>query len=88
MRNALSLAFDETSTRSHMSSNIVSLNEKLSFSSLYFVSSEYSFVKLTNSRSYPDDLIDWFTDEDDETNDWSETSDEDESDDEYSVDRL
>jgi hypothetical protein len=71
-----------------MSLNIVSLNEKLSFSSLYFVSSEYSFVKLTNSRSYSDDLIDWFTDEDDETNDWSETNDEDESDDEYSVDRL
>ncbi len=66
----------------------MSLNEKLSFFSLYFVSSEYSFVKLINSRSYSDDLIDWFTDEDDEANDWDETNDEDESDDEYSVDRL
>jgi hypothetical protein len=80
---------------------MISLNEKLSFSSLYFVSSEYSLVKLINSRAYSDDLIDWFTDENDETNDrdetdekysWDrnrdETNDEDETSDEYSIDRL
>jgi hypothetical protein len=79
----------------------MSLNKNLSFSSLYFVSSEYSLVKLINSRLYSNDLIDWFTDESDETNDrdetkkeysWDrnrdETNDEDETSDEYSVDRL
>jgi hypothetical protein len=80
-----------------MSLNMISLNEKLSFSSLYFVSSEYSFVKLINSRSYFDDLIDWFTDKDDdkEANDRDETSEEyswdkslNETSDEYSIDRL
>jgi hypothetical protein len=55
----------------------------------------YNLAKLTNSRSYFDDLIDWFTDEDDETNDRDEIDDEyscdrdrDEISDEYSVDRL
>jgi hypothetical protein len=78
-----------------MSLNMMSLNEKLSFSSLYFVSSEYSFVKLINSRSYSDDLIDWFTDESDdeetndsEINDRDDVDDEDETNDEYSIDRL
>ncbi len=61
----------------------MSLNEKLSFSSLYFVSSEYNLVKLTNSRSYPDGLIDWFTDEGDD----DEANDRDEIDEEYSWDR-
>ncbi len=61
----------------------MSLNEKLSFFSLYFVSSEYSLVKLINSRSYSDDLIDWFTDE----NDDDKANDRDEIDEEYSWDR-
>ncbi len=53
--------------------------------SLYFVSSEYNLVKLVNSRSYSDDLINWFTDEnnDDEANDL-EINDRDEIDEEYS----
>jgi uncharacterized membrane protein required for colicin V production len=78
-----------------MSLNIVSLNKKLSFSSSYFVSSEHSFVKLINSRSYFDDLIDWFIDESDdeeannsEINDQDEVDDEDETNDEYSINRL
>ncbi len=91
MRNAFNLASDETSIRSHMSSNMISLNEKLSFSSLYFVSFKYNLVRLTNSRSYSvlEDLIDWFADEsdDDKTNDW-EINDRDESDDECSIDYL
>jgi hypothetical protein len=73
----------------------VSLNEKLSFFSLYFTSSEYSFVKLINFRSYFYVLIDWFIDEDDDEeandlkiNDRDEVDDEDETNDEYSVDRL
>ncbi len=78
-----------------MSLNMMSLNEKLSFSSLYLASFVYNLAKLTNSRSYSDDLIDWFTDENDETNDRDEIDDEyscdrsrDETNDEYSVDRL
>jgi hypothetical protein len=70
---------------------MISLNEKLSFSSLYFVSFKYNLVRLTNSRSYSvlEDLIDWFADEsdDDKTNDW-EINDRDESDDECSIDYL
>jgi hypothetical protein len=57
----------------------MSLNKKLSLFSLYFVSFVYSFVKLINSRSYSDVLIDWFTDD--------ETNDRDEIDDEYSCDK-
>ncbi len=60
---------------------MISLNEKLSFSSLYFALSEYSFVKLINSLSYSDVLIDWTASDDDEANDW------DEIDEEYSWDR-
>jgi hypothetical protein len=78
-----------------MSLNMMSLNEKLSFFSLYLASFVYNLAKLTNSRSYSDDLIDWFTDENDETNDRDEIDDEyscdrdrDETSDEYSVDRL
>jgi hypothetical protein len=78
----------------------MSLKKKLSFSSLYFVSSEYNLIKLTNSRSYFVDLIDWFTDENDEENDreindrdeideeYSWDKERDETNDEYSVDRL
>jgi hypothetical protein len=69
-----------------MSLNMMSLKKKLSFSSLYFVSSEYNLVKLINSRSYSVDLIDWFTDESDETND-REINDRDEIDEEYSWDK-
>jgi hypothetical protein len=50
----------------------MSLNEKLSFFSLYFASSEYSFAKLTNFLPYPDVLIDWTACDDDEANDWDE----------------
>jgi hypothetical protein len=84
VRKAFSLVSKNTSIRSHMSLNMISLNEKLSFSSLYFVSSEYSFVQLINSRSYSCVLIDWSTDEndDDETNDRDENDDEDETNDE------
>ncbi len=64
----------------------MSINEKLSLFSLYFVSSEYSLAKLTKSRSYSDVLIDWFTDENDETND-REINDRDEIDEEYSCDK-
>jgi hypothetical protein len=83
-----------------MSLNMMSLNEKLSFFSLYLASSVYNLVKLTNSRSYPDVLIDWFTDESDVTNDrgvndrdeigeeYSWDRDRDDTNDEYSVDRL
>ncbi len=84
-----------------MSLNMMSLNEKLSFSSLYFASSEYNLAKMTNSLPYSDDLIDWFTSEGDEASDrdetdekysWDrnrgETNDEDETSDEYSIDRL
>jgi hypothetical protein len=67
-----------------MSLNMISLKKKLSFSSLYFVSSEYSFVKLINSRSYSCVLIDWFADEDDDDD---ETNDRDEIDEKYSWDR-
>jgi hypothetical protein len=59
----------------------MSLNEKLSFFSLYFVSFEYSFVKLINFLSYSDVLIDWTACDDDEANDWNEI------DEEYSWDR-
>jgi hypothetical protein len=54
----------------------MSLNEKLSFFSLYFVLFEYSFVKLINSLSYSDILIDWTACDDDEANDWDETDEE------------
>jgi hypothetical protein len=54
----------------------MSLNEKLSFFSLYFASSLYNLVKLINSRSYPCVLIDWFTDESNEANDRDETDEE------------
>jgi hypothetical protein len=65
-----------------MSLNMINLNEMLSFFSLYLASFVYNLIKLANSRSYSDDLIDWFTDVNDE-----ETNNRNEIDDEYLCDK-